>query len=349
VSITLNLQNIMASNGSLETFSADLASALPSSDKPLKSKCKALLEAIHAPLEKGLPFCGFDGSYEDACRNPASDPRADNEFLWRVWHENSNVVTLQPKLGFVAPAFSADSRQLSISELEERIHEGRVESNYERRSLIMDRVLNRGPSSPIIPTTLSFYWAYWWASRVAATSRYDAAAIHISMIRARYLEPDSVWMPHEYCTGRDEDCTKARNFSNTSQGVLVFGRIPEFAVVATLTLARLQFGDLVFIPVWMRDSPPASVRWPTSFRSYTDHWATMLQSQSPENHLSSAVLLSYFIMLECRRGTACIEDNVALCLHLIARPYGARPPITALEMIKQYRDLVVGFSIFYQS
>jgi hypothetical protein len=139
-------------------------------------------------------------------------------------------------------------------------------------------------------------------------------------------------MPRANCTGWDKDNKKARDFSNTAEEVLVFGRIPESAVVATVSLAHLQMADLALIPKWMRDPPPAWVSWPTSFRSYIQHGSTMLQSQSLEDQELSALTLTVFIVIQWR-GPIRIKDWVALAFHLIARPYGARPHTAALEMV----------------
>jgi hypothetical protein len=280
-------------------------------------------EFFLADLAESLPLCGF-GNYTRACRNPVSDPYPDNRFLFRVWREDptGEIVVLQEDLGFVAQAFKRDG--ITVAELKAQI--ASYAASYDLTPLVVKRVLNdEDPPSPFIPTTLSFVWAYWWATRVALSRKWDADPhkIFISVIQSRDLDADSVWMPLQHCRNPDESL--AREFADTAQEVLILGHIPAPVVLVTLNFGRLRESGLV--PDWMR-APlmPTMMGQRSSFRMQAEHCVGQFCMQPPQHRLlmtwTQASRLWEAVFREHGTSSRDLPGAIhALALHLARWPY----------------------------
>jgi hypothetical protein len=329
----------------LSSFSADLALSLPSLDpEPTVT--------YDPELPGTLPLCGFESDEASQRCNPVSNPRPDNAFIFRVWRDagasenpTQRVIALEPGRGFVARKFR--DAELTPERLDDHISRWRAEHSRSVGELVLKRlssVEDKLAGSPFIPTTLNFFWAYWWAGRVAVSTKWtpDKRKIYISVIRARDLDPDLIEMPLQYC----ESGTIDWNIANTAQEVLVYGRIPESAVAATVSLFDLEASG--HVPAWMQSSPQAEteyygrVRLPTSFRDYARCWSAGLRDQNIHfvEHMMLVCALSGFIFSAGGHDTASfIPDMEALSLHQLVRIYHS-PELKQRTLTYEYKLLM---------
>jgi hypothetical protein len=150
---------------------------------------------------------------------------SDSIFLFRIWRKNCTSVGLDER-GFVAHLFSHQNDHLKAI-LDFREEHGNATD-------VTPHVLRQTLTSPFVSTTLSLHWAIANALQISKSKEARGQEINISVINFAKLEKQDLRVP-----ARDVQDGDAYKFANQSQEVLVFGRIPEHTILATIELKAL--------------------------------------------------------------------------------------------------------------